>query len=151
MSPGESGGSPARSAVVVVQAEGVEGLIPQVQQGGELRDLLLAAQVLQAVAHGRAPPAPVVAQGTVRCLLQGVGGVAGLVQQGGLLVLEGQVLPAQGGQSLLLAQPLAEGGGQNPGGGLPQLAVNLRGAGQGPVDLRPAAGLVLLGGPAGPA
>ena len=66
--------------VVVVQAEGVEGLIPQVQQGGELRDLLLAAQVLQAVAHGRAPPAPVVAQGTVRGLLQGVGGVAGLVQ-----------------------------------------------------------------------
>ena len=76
-------------AVVVIQPEGVEGLVPQVQQGGQLRDLLLLAERLQAGAHFGSLPAPVVAEGAEGGLVQGVGGIAGLVEQGGLLVLEG--------------------------------------------------------------
>ena len=120
---------------VVVQGEGVKGLLPQIQQLGQLPDLLLGAQRLKAGAHIGPHPAGVAALGAGGLVVQGVGGIAVLGQQRRLLRLEAQVfIPdyTDGGHRIAA---VPQGGGDDLGDGAPQFPVDGRHPGQLGVNL----------------
>ena len=88
------GGAPfgPEAGAVIVHPEGVEGLLPQIQQLGQLPDLLLGAQLFQTLAHLGPPPAGVPALGAGGLVVQGVLGQAQGPQQHRPLLLDLQIL-----------------------------------------------------------
>lgn len=144
--PGRNAVAVPHGAVVQVEAEGVEPGLAQRQEPGELRQLLAGVVLLQAGADAGPGIAGVSAEGAGRLVLQVVGGIAHVLQQGGALALQGEIFvpqDPQGGQRVLA---LFGGGGHDAAHGGAEGAVDVPQAGLAGKDL-PAA-LVQLGLPA---
>ena len=123
-------------------------MLPQVQELGQLLNLLLGTQLPQAGTHIGPHPAGVPALGAGGPVVQGVGGPAVLDQQIPPPGLEGQVFLPEGRNGRGRVGPLPEGGGHRLGNGGLKPPVDLRRLGDALINLRPAA--LGLSGPALP-
>ena len=121
---------------VPVQREGLEALLTQIEQGGQAGNLLLGAEGLQALAHGAADPAAILALGADGLFVQAVGGVAPAGEQLRPARLELAVLlPHLGDAGGGVGGVVEGGGGQRHHGGA-ELGINALHLGQGGIDLR---------------